>query len=121
MLLTVVGWVGAAVVVGAYGMVSLGLVPVGSSVNQVLNVAGGALLTGNALCQGALPSAVSNLVWIALGTYALAQSRRRRHAPTCTQVPSREDEGSLQGNEPMHEDAATLVVVPERLPESLSA
>lgn len=87
-MLTVVGWVGAVLVVGAYGMVSLQILSAGSSVNQLLNVAGGALLTVNALGQGALPSAVSNLVWIALGSYALVQSRRSGRAATPTNAPS---------------------------------
>jgi hypothetical protein len=72
----IVGWLGAALVLVAYALVSNGRVSGRSGVYQSLNVAGAFGLMVNAGWNGAIPSAVVNVIWIGIGLHAV-----RRIAP----------------------------------------
>jgi hypothetical protein len=58
-----IGWVGAAALLVAYGMVSARKWEGHSSVFQFLNVGGSLLLAANTIFYGSYPSTFVNLVW----------------------------------------------------------
>ena len=73
------GWAGALAVLLAYGLVSAERVTSRSWSYQLLNIGGAIGLVINSTWNGAIPSAVVNLIWIAIGAYALmAHAPRRR-------------------------------------------
>jgi hypothetical protein len=74
----VLGWVGAAALLSAYGLVSAQRLKGDSVRYQVLNLAGGALLIVNSLYYGAFPSVGVNVVWIGIALFTLWQVRRVR-------------------------------------------
>lgn len=80
LLLAVVGWLGAGLLLVAYGLVSAGRMHTGSAAFQILNLLGAAALVANSGYHRAWPSAGLNLAWIAIGLAALA--RRSRPRPT---------------------------------------
>ena len=76
-LIDVGGWLGAALLLLAYFLVSAGKVR-GSSVRyQGLNIVGSLLLGMNAFYYGAMPSVGIDVAWIGIGVLALTQRRRR--------------------------------------------
>lgn len=70
-----VGWVGAALLVGAYALVSMGRLGASGVWFQLLNVTGGVALTANTAYHGAWPSAALNVVWVVVGAGALLRRR----------------------------------------------
>ena len=66
-----VGWAGALAVLLAYGLVSTDRVTSRSATYQLLNIGGAIGLVINSTWNGAIPSAVVNVVWIGIGVYAL--------------------------------------------------
>jgi len=70
-LIDIVGWIGAAVLLLAYGLLSTRKTGSDSAVYQWLNLAGSALLVVNSLFYGAYPSSGVNIVWISIALYAL--------------------------------------------------
>jgi hypothetical protein len=77
----VVGWAGALAVLLAYGLVSAERVTSRSWTYQLLNIGGAIGLVINSSWNGAVPSAVVNLVWIWIGAYALRAGGARRRSP----------------------------------------
>jgi hypothetical protein len=73
-LIEVIGWVGAALVLAAYALVSTDRVRAQSWTYQVLNICGAFGLVLNSWWYGAIPSVVVNVIWAGIGVYAL---RRR--------------------------------------------
>ena len=69
------GWAGALVLLVAYALVSLRGYKGSSTVYQLLNLAGSALLIVNSGYYGAYPSAFVNLVWIGIAIAAIARAR----------------------------------------------
>ena len=67
----VIGWAGALAVLIAYGLVSTERVTSRSATYQLLNIGGAIGLVINSSWNGAIPSAVVNLIWIGIGVYAL--------------------------------------------------
>ena len=75
--ITVLGWLGAASLLVAYGLTSSGkLAPEGVRF-QSLNLAGAFALTVNSAYHGAWPSAALNVVWIIIGLAAVVRARLR--------------------------------------------
>jgi hypothetical protein len=72
----VIGWAGAALLLGAYALLSAGKVRSESVSYQLMNVLGSAGFIVNSGWNGAYPSAAMNLIWIGIGLYALRQRRR---------------------------------------------
>ncbi|GGM58756.1 hypothetical protein GCM10010106_00610 [Thermopolyspora flexuosa] len=77
LLVDVVGWVGAALLLAAYGLTSTGRIPGDGVVFQVLNLLGAVFLTVNTAYHHAWPSAMLNVAWIGIGIAALARRRAR--------------------------------------------
>ncbi len=72
------GWLGAALLLLAYALVSNRALAGDSVRFQLLNLSGGLLLAANSAYHGALPSVAVNAVWIVIGLHALLRARRRR-------------------------------------------
>jgi hypothetical protein len=70
------GWLGAAVLLFAYFLVSSRRVHGGSLLYQGLNAAGSVLLGVNSLYYGAAPSAFVNAVWLGIAVYGAARGAR---------------------------------------------
>jgi hypothetical protein len=69
------GWLGAACVVVPYAMVSVGRLAGTTITYRTLNITGGVLLLLNTWYHGSYPSAIVNVVWIAIAVYALSVRR----------------------------------------------
>jgi hypothetical protein len=78
----VIGWTGAALILGAYALLSAGKLRADSVAYHLMNILGAAGFVINSGWNRALPSAVMNVVWIGIGMYALSQRRKSRLAPT---------------------------------------
>ncbi|HZT03943.1 MAG TPA: hypothetical protein VFA39_16950 [Steroidobacteraceae bacterium] len=78
-LLEVAGWLGAALLLLAYALVSYGRVGGRSVLYQTLNIAASILLGANTAWHHAWPSAFVNVVWIviAIGALSTAAASRR--------------------------------------------
>ena len=77
LLVDVAGWIGMALLLGAYALVTAGRLPGTGLRFQLMNLLGGALLMVNSAWYGAWPSAVLNLVWVVIGTVGLVRLRLR--------------------------------------------
>jgi hypothetical protein len=74
----VVGWLGMALLIGAYALVTTGRITGPSLTFQLMNLVGGASLMVNSAYYGAWPSAVLNVVWVVIGLVGLSRARLRR-------------------------------------------
>lgn len=72
----VIGWAGALLILGAYALLSAGKLKARSRAYHLMNILGAAGFVVNSGYNGALPSAAMNIIWIAIGVYALWQRRR---------------------------------------------
>lgn len=79
MLIEIVGWIGAVILIAAYGLVSYGSVDGRSKVYQALNTLAGLLLAANSVWHRAWPSVAVNIIWtgIAVGALMVAPTLRR--------------------------------------------
>ena len=77
LLVDILGWVGVAALLLAYGLVSAKKVPGDAPLYQILNLAGSGLLIVNSFYYGALPSVGVNVVWIVIAALTLASKARR--------------------------------------------
>jgi hypothetical protein len=71
----ILGWLGAACVVIPYALVVTGRLAGTTTTYRAANIVGGVLLMLNTWYHEAYPSAAVNVLWIAIGVYAI--SRRR--------------------------------------------
>ena len=71
----IVGWAGAALILAAYALLSVGRLRAQSSLYQWMNIVGAAGFVVNSGWNGAYPSAALNVIWIGIGTYALLKHR----------------------------------------------
>ena len=76
MLIEIGGWIGAALLLAAYFLVSRGRVKPQGALFQGLNLGASALLMINSWVNRAYPSAFVNVVWIGIAGYALWEARR---------------------------------------------
>jgi hypothetical protein len=72
-----VGWVGAALLLYAYAMVSFKKLRADSGVYQLLNAIGSCCLIANTAYYRAYPSAFVNVIWVLIAI--LASFRARAH------------------------------------------
>ena len=79
----VIGWAGAALILGAYALLSIGKLRAESVSYQLMNILGAAGFVVNSGWNGALPSAAMNVIWIGIGLYALRQRRRPQIKAGC--------------------------------------
>ncbi len=77
LLIEAVGWVGAALILGSYVLVSLGRLEGRSRAFQWMNVVGAAGFVVNSGWHGAIPSTALNVVWLGVGLATLWTLRRK--------------------------------------------
>ena len=70
-LVEVVGWLGAALILLAYILVTLGRLTGRSALFQGMNLVGAAFFTVNGWWHGAMPSATLNIIWALFAAGAL--------------------------------------------------
>jgi hypothetical protein len=76
------GWIGAALILLAYLLLSMGKVDGQSPLYQGMNIVGAAGFIINGWWHGALPSAVLNVIWMLIGGVALWRILARRRSST---------------------------------------
>lgn len=75
-LIETIGWAGALLILAAYILLSTGRLDGRSRAYQWMNVVGAAGFVINSGWNGALPSAVLNIVWMGIGFLTLWQIRK---------------------------------------------
>jgi hypothetical protein len=89
LVIDVAGWIGMALLIGAYALVTAGRLAGPSLTFQLMNLFGGALLMVNSAYYGAWPSAALNLVWVAIGSVGMVRARLKgRRAGPPPEVPA---------------------------------
>ncbi len=72
-LIDALGWVGAAALLVAYGLVSMKRVRGDATSYQGLNLVGSVFVLANSFFYGAMPSVAVNAVWIAIACLTLGR------------------------------------------------
>lgn len=80
-LMDFAGWIGAALVLGAYFLVSTRRLVGDSAPFQWLNLAGAAGLLMNTLYYRAYPSSLVNIIWILIAGLTLIRGDPPAHKP----------------------------------------
>jgi len=81
----VAGWTGAALILGAYALISSGKLKARSPLYQWINIVGAVGLIINGGWNTAWPSVGLNVVWLGIGLYALRRHRRAALAGVSSQ------------------------------------
>jgi hypothetical protein len=89
-IIEIIGWSAAVLILLSYILLSLGRIAADSISYQGLNIVGAAGFILNSGVNGAIPSAALNVIWLAIGLFALHRILRRRRgaAPPGTSLPS---------------------------------
>jgi hypothetical protein len=76
----VIGWIGAALILLSFALLTTGRVQARSGLYQGLNIAGSVGFAVNGAWNHAYPSMTMNLIWLVIAIYGLlrADSPRRR-------------------------------------------
>ena len=74
-IVNVVGWLGMALLISAYALVTAGRLHGPGLTFQLMNLFGGGFLMVNSAYYGAWPSAALNLVWVVIGLVGLSRAR----------------------------------------------
>jgi hypothetical protein len=77
----IAGWIGGALILGSYLLITAGKVTAQSALYQGMNVVGAAGFILNGWWYGAIPSATLNVIWLAIAAFALWRIYRRRRVP----------------------------------------
>ncbi len=79
-VIEIIGWAAAAIILAAYILLSLGRLEGRSYLYQWMNVVGAGGFIVNSGYNGAIPSAVLNVIWAAMGLFTLWSVWRARQA-----------------------------------------
>jgi hypothetical protein len=71
-----IGWMGAALLLVAYAMVSSKKLEVDSTAYQLLNIIGSVFLVANTIFYRAYPSSFVNVIWAGIAIFSIATRRR---------------------------------------------
>jgi hypothetical protein len=74
----IAGWIAAVLILTAYGLLSAGKLTGKSVSYQVMNIVGAIGFVINTGYNGAIPSAVLNVIWVGIGVWALAKIKMSR-------------------------------------------
>jgi hypothetical protein len=74
----IAGWIAAVLILAAYGLLSAGKLTGKSVAYQVMNIVGAIGFVINTGYNGAIPSAVLNVIWVGIGVWALVKIRVSR-------------------------------------------
>ncbi|GAA0867047.1 hypothetical protein GCM10009115_33400 [Sphingopyxis soli] len=80
-IIEVIGWSAAVLILTAYILLSLGKLAARGYIYQWMNVIGAAGFIVNSGYNGAIPSAVLNIVWAGIGLFTISIIWRARKAP----------------------------------------
>ena len=80
-IIEVIGWSAAVLILTAYILLSLGKLEARGYIYQWMNVVGAAGFVINSGYNGAIPSAVLNVVWAGICLFTISIVWRARHAP----------------------------------------
>jgi len=80
LVIDVVGWAGAALILAAYALLTLGKVRAESFAYQAMNLLGAAGFVINSGWHGAIPNAALNIAWAIIAAVALVRLARRGRA-----------------------------------------
>lgn len=72
-----IGWIGAAALLAAYGLVSAKRLDGDSAVFQLLNLVGAVCLIINTAYYGAFPSTFVNVVWVGIAVATMLHVRKK--------------------------------------------
>jgi len=78
-LIDIMGWVASVLIVGSYYLNIRGKWQAHSRSYVWCNLIGGILFAVNTWYHGAYPSALVNVVWVAIALAAMAKWRKQRH------------------------------------------
>lgn len=73
MILESIGWLGVVLCTAGYLLLSMKVIKAESLSFQLLNILGGLCLVATAVDSDDMPNAVSNLLWMFIGVYALGR------------------------------------------------
>ena len=73
LFVAVAGWAGAVLVLVAYVLLSMRRIDGHSTTYHVMNLLGALGIAANSGWNGAIPSAVLNVIWIGIAIYALSR------------------------------------------------
>lgn len=73
LIIDILGWIGVAALLLAYGLLSLGKLAGHGAIYQALNVVGSGLLIINSYYYRAMPSVAVNVFWILIGLVSLGR------------------------------------------------
>ena len=79
-LMEAVGWIGAVLILAGYALLTAGRLKSDSVGYQALNVVGAVGFIANGLWHQAMPSAVLNVIWAAIGLVALVRIEAKARA-----------------------------------------
>lgn len=74
----IAGWIAAVLILTAYALLSAGKLSGKSVSYQVMNIVGAMGFVINTGYNGAIPSAVLNVIWVGIGVWALVKIRMNR-------------------------------------------
>ncbi|WP_433059288.1 CBU_0592 family membrane protein [Dactylosporangium sp. CS-033363] len=77
MLIDFMGWIGAALVLAAYALVSTKRLAGDGVVFQTMNIVGAIALAWNSAVSHAWPSVAVNVAWVGIGAIAMYRIARR--------------------------------------------
>lgn len=75
LFIAIVGWAGAVLILVSYVLLSGGRLEGRSVTYQLMNLLGAAGIAANSGWNGAVPSAVLNVIWMGIAVAALARYR----------------------------------------------
>jgi hypothetical protein len=75
LLINILGWIGSILIVGAFGLNSLGKISSDTKIYQIANIIGGICFIVNTIHLKAYPSAFVNVVWVIIGFVALSKKK----------------------------------------------
>ena len=74
----IAGWIAAVLILTAYALLSAGKLTGKSVSYQLMNIVGAIGFVINTGYNGAVPSAVLNVIWVGIGVWALVKIRMSR-------------------------------------------
>ena len=81
LFIAVIGWTGAILILASYILLSTDRLDGRSAIYHLLNLFGAAGLAANSGWNGAIPSAVLNVVWMGIAVYAFIGHRKWEPQP----------------------------------------
>jgi hypothetical protein len=76
-LIEITGWIGSILIVGAFGLNSLGKIQSKSLAYQLANLVGGICFIINTLHHRAYPSAFVNVVWVFIAIFSILKNKTK--------------------------------------------